>query len=171
MTTEPAQPYVQQRAEQPYLGLRLSTSIAGLGAAVDSGYPVLFGWLAEHGRQPAAAPFIRYLVIDMATELRVELGVPASVTSADVADDTRLHAAELPAGRYATLLHTGPYDGLLDANSRLLRWVDENGLTLDSWDTEQGSGWASRVEHYLTDPSRQPDPADWQTEIAVLLRD
>jgi hypothetical protein len=39
----------------------------------------------------------------------------------------------------------------------------------DSWDTGSGSAWRGRVEHYLTDPSVEPDPSKWQVEAAYLI--
>ena len=75
------EPQVEQRAEQPYAGIRLRVTMDGLSGAVDRGFPELFGWLAEHAIAPAGPPFIRYHVIDMDGELDIELGVPAGVTS------------------------------------------------------------------------------------------
>ena len=31
--------------------------------------------------------------------------------------------------------------------------------------------WEGRYESYLTDPDEEPDPAEWTTEIAYLVRD
>jgi effector-binding domain-containing protein len=113
----------------------------------------------------AAAPFIRYLVIDMQAELEIELGVPADVRAAD---GGRIRPGILPAGRYVVLRHVGPYDGLVAGNAALLDWAREHELELDSWETDRGTAWRSRVEHYLTDPAAEPDPAKWETEIAYL---
>lgn len=33
------------------------------------------------------------------------------------------------------------------------------------------STWIGRIERYLTDPSQEPDPSRWETEIAYLLDD
>ncbi len=72
------EPQIQQRAEQPYAGIRMPVTMASLADAVDSGFPELFGWLQEHGIAPAGPPFIRYLVIDMEAGLEIELGVPVA---------------------------------------------------------------------------------------------
>jgi effector-binding domain-containing protein len=158
------EPRVEQRAEQPYAGIRMRVTMDGLSGAVDQGFPELFGWLAEHSMAPAGPPFIRYHVIDMDGELDIELGVPADVT----ADGTRVQPGVLPAGRYAVLRHTGPYDGLIASNAALLRWAGEHGVALDSWDTPDGTAWRSRVEHYLTNPAAEPDPAKWEVDVAFL---
>src|ERR1700758_445816 len=76
-------PQIEQRDAQPYAGIRTSVTMDGLADAIDQAFPELFGWLAERATGAAAAPFIRYLVIDMQGELEVELGVPADVRAAD----------------------------------------------------------------------------------------
>jgi len=134
----------------------------GIAEAIGSTLRELFGWLAGHGLQPAGAPFVRYHVVDMDGELELEPGVP---TSPGVADDDRVRAGTLPAGRWATLLHVGPYDQLVGANAELQRWVSEQGLTFD----REGARWRGRVEHYLNDPQQEPDPSGLRTEVAYLL--
>jgi len=42
------------------------------------------------------------------------------------------------------------------------------GRPLDSWETGHGTAWRGRVEHYLTDPSAEPDPAKWEVDIVYL---
>jgi effector-binding domain-containing protein len=160
-----SEPRIEERAAQPYAGIRRRVPMDGIGGAVDEALPELFGWLAARGAPPAGPPFIRYHVIDMEGELDIELAVPAEVT----ADDGRIRADVLPAGRYVVLRHTGPYDGLIDSNAALLRWADEQGIALDTWDTPDGSAWRARAEHYLTNPAEEPDPAKWETDVAFLI--
>jgi effector-binding domain-containing protein len=133
---------------------------------VDEAFPELFdGWPVRHsGGRP---PFIRYLVIDMAAELEIELAVPVGAPAGGTG---RIRAGVLPGGRYAVLRHTGPYDGLITSNAALQRWARDHGVELDTWDTARGSAWRSRAEHYLTDPSREPDPAKWEVDVAYLTR-
>jgi effector-binding domain-containing protein len=163
-----SEPRIEQRAEQPYAGIRMRVTMEGLPAAVDQGFPELFGWLAEHGTAPAGPPFIRYHVIDMDRELDIELGVPAGV-AAEVGG--RVRSGVLPAGRYVVLRHTGPYDGLIASNAALQEWAAEQDVTLDSSDTPDGSAWRGRVEHYLTNPAEEPDPSKWEVDVAYLTGD
>lgn len=161
------EPRVEYRDEEPYAGLPATVTMATLAQAIDQGYPRLFGWLGEHAIAPAGPPFVRYLVIDMAADIDIELGVP---TGAAVAGDDQVRAEVLPAGRYATLLYTGPYDGLIEANAALQQWAGQQGLAFDTTGTGRGTAWRGRVEHYRTDPSAEPDPAKWETGLAYLLR-
>src|SRR5262249_15359922 len=98
----------------------------------------------------------------------IELGFP--VASA-LSGDARVSADVLPAGRYASLVYTGDYAGLVGANAALLDWGAEKGLVWDSWAAEGGDGFGARFESYLTDPATDPDPAKWETEVAIRLAD
>jgi effector-binding domain-containing protein len=159
------QPQIHQRGAQPYAGIRTSVTMADFPQAADTCFPELFGWRQEHGITPAGPPLIRYHVIKMEAELDIEFGVPVSTT---VPESGRVHAGVLPPGRYVTLRHIGPYDGLVESNTALLRWASDQGIALDRWDTERGEAWRGRVEHYFTDPAAEPDPAKWEVEVAFL---
>ena len=161
------EPQIQARAAQPYAAIRQTVTMDGISGAVDEAFPELFGWMAGHGVSAGGPPFIRYLVIDMAAELEIELGVPVG---APVAGSGRVRPGVLPEGRYAVLRHTGPYDGLIARNAALQRWARERGVEFDTWNTSRGSAWRSRAEHYLTDPSSEPDPAKWEVDVAYLTR-
>ncbi len=156
---------IELRAAQPYAGIRVRVSMDGLSGAVDEAFPELFGWLAAQDIPAAAPPFIRYLVIDMAAELQIELAVPVS---ADISGSERIQPGVLPAGRYGTLRHTGPYDGLVASNAALQQWAQHEGIKFDTWDTPEGTAWRARVEHYLTNPAAEPDPAKWEVDVAYL---
>lgn len=158
----PETPEIQERPAQSYAGVRYAATMDRVGQTIGGGMPELFAWLGRNQLRPNGAPFVRYHVVDMERELEFELGVPVA---ADVPSDERVQAGTLPAGRWATLLYTGPPNGLVDANARLLAWAKENGHAFE----QQGSRWQGRVEHYLTDPNVEPDPTHWRTEVAYLL--
>lgn len=160
-------PWIEERAARHYAGIQRTVTMDGMAAAVDEAFPELFGWLAGQGIAPGGPPFIRYLVIDMMADLRLDLGVPVG---APVTAGGRVQPGVLPAGRYAVLRHAGPYDGLIDANAALQRWAHEQGIEFDTWDTPDGQAWRARAEHYLTDPSKEPDPAKWEVDVAYLVR-
>jgi len=161
------EPRIEERAARHYAGIQATVPMGGISAAVDEAFPELFGWLARTGTAPAAPPFIRFLVIDMEALLQLELGVPVA---APVTGNGRIRPGVLPAGRYVVLRHTGHYDGLIGANAALQQWAHDHGLEFDVRDTPEGSVWGSRFEEYITDPSGEPDPSKWETDVAYLLR-
>jgi effector-binding domain-containing protein len=158
------QPQVTQCAAQPYVAVPFTVTMATFPQAADAGFPELFAWLGEHGVAPSGPPFIRYRVIDMDAELEIEIGAPVV---AALPGSGRIQAGELPGGRYATLVHTGPYSGLIDANAALQEWARDQGISLES--SNNGRHFRGRVEFYPTDPREEPDSAKWQVEIAYLI--
>ena len=71
----------------------------------------------------------------------------------------RLTALELPAGRAATLLHVGPYDGLFEAHQHLDRWISQQGHVPTD----------VRYEIYWVDPGQVKNSEELRTEIVVPL--
>lgn len=163
MTSEPR---IVTREEQPYAGVPLTVTMSSLPQAIDSTFTRIFAWLGERGIAPAGPPFIRYFVIDMEADLEIELGVPVQ---AGIEGDEQIRAAALPGGQYVSLLHTGPYDQLIAANDTIQDWAEQQGVSFGSWDTGHGSGWRSRFESYITDPTTEPDSSKWETEISYLI--
>jgi effector-binding domain-containing protein len=159
------EPRTEKRAAQPYAGIRTSVTMDGLAEAGDGAFPELFGWLAANGVAPDGPPFIRYLVIDMEGELEIEFGVPVG---AQVAESGRIQPGVLPEGSYAVLPYAGSYDGLFAAHTAVQDWAREHGITIDSEETDKALAWRCRLEQYLTDPSSEPDPDKWLTDIAYL---
>jgi DNA gyrase inhibitor GyrI len=166
------EPQIQRRHEQPYLGIR-SEVTEGVAAVADSAFPQLFSWLGEHGVSPSGPPFIRYHEVDGASEpLEIEVGAPTAPGAHPPADDA-VRPGTLPAGRYATLLHTGPYRSeevpdLSQAQAALKNWTEASGLAT-SLPSERGSSLPCCVEHYRIGPPAEKDWTKWETELAYLI--
>jgi effector-binding domain-containing protein len=161
-----AEPRIVQRAEQPYVAMRALVTMQEIGQVLPGLHPQTYQWLASRGIQPAGPPFWKYNVIDMERQLEVEVGVPVPTA---VNGDDRVVTAVLPAGRYATLMHTGHPAGLYDATRALLDWAAQEGLTWDVEETSDGDRWAARLEIYQDGPP--PDMDTWETELAFKLAD
>ena len=107
---------------------------------------------------------------DRAEQPYVEIAAPIA---APVSGSGRIHAGALPAGRYATFLHAGPYShaevpDLICAQS-VAGLADQNGVKIARSETDGGTAFGACVEHYLTDASREPDWSKWETELAYLV--
>jgi effector-binding domain-containing protein len=159
-------PQITERSTQPYVAIRADVTMEQLPGLADR-LGEVFAWLAERAIAPAGPPFFRYHVIDMERQLNVEAGVPIPTA---VEGDSRVTAGVLPAGRYATAIHVGTYDGLIGAVDTLLQWAETQNLQWDKSDAEEGERWGCRLEIYLTNPAEQPDPARWETQLAFLLK-
>lgn len=158
------EPVVVERAEQPYVGIPAVVTMAAISSTLPPLLPRVFGWLGARGIVPAGPPFWRYVVVDMAGELTVEVGVPVA-DAVSVAEGEPVTAGVLPGGKYVTVTHVGDPSGLMAATGELLAWADRAGL---AWDVT-GQRWGCRLEEYLTDPAEQPDPARWATRLAFKL--
>jgi effector-binding domain-containing protein len=161
-------PMLEDRADQAYVGIRTQAAMRDLPTLIPQLHREVYDWLEQRGLSPAGAPFIRYHVINMETKLDIELGVPVATA---VGGDDRVKGGVLPAGRYAALTYTGDYAGLMAANAQLLDWGATQGLAWDQWETAEGDAFGARFETYITDPGNEPDPAKWQTEVAIRLAD
>jgi effector-binding domain-containing protein len=159
-------PEITDRSAQPYVAIGAEVTMEQLPRLADR-LGEVFGWLAQRGIAPAGPPFFRYNVIDMERQLNVEAGVPVPTA---VAGDDRVRAGVLPAGRYATAIHVGPYDALIGAVDNLLQWAEARGLEWDKSAAEDGERWGCRLEVYLTNPAEQPDATKWETQLAFRLR-
>jgi effector-binding domain-containing protein len=161
-------PYIESLPVQPYVAIKRQLSMAELGQAAECLLAEVFEWLTAHNTTPAGAPFFKYNTIDMPKRLEIEFGVP---TAFKASGDSHVVAGVLPAGRYATLVHRGAYDRLIEANAALLNWIAENRLVLDSRKIEAGDQFGCRLEVYLTDPAKEPNPEKWETKLAFRLAD
>ena len=157
-------PTIETRMDQPYAAILVKVRMEELGSVVPPLTARVFGWLATRGINPAGPPFWRYVVIDMDAELELETGVPVA---SPVEGNEEIRAGVLPAGRYATVVHSGHPDTLVTATGDLLEWAAERGL---EWDTD-GRTWGCRLEEYLSDPDEVPDMREWRTRLAFRLRD
>jgi effector-binding domain-containing protein len=166
------EPQIERRPAQPYLGIAGAIT-DGVPAFVDRAFPELFSWLGGHGVEPGGPPFIRYREIDTDGEpLELEVGV--SVSDGTEGDE-RVRPGTLPAGRYLTLMHVGPYRSktapdLAAARERLTTWAAREGIVY-SRETDRGSALPCCLERYLVGPPAEPDFSKWQTEFAYLILD
>jgi effector-binding domain-containing protein len=87
--------------------------------------------------------------------LDVEIGFPVSRSLQEKED---IKAGEMPAGKYASCIHIGPYDKLEPAYAALAQWIKENGY--------QSSGPAYEI--YLNDPN-ETVPEELETLIKFPL--
>ncbi len=156
-------PKLELRDERPYVGIRRQLSRPELGEVLGPLLGELFGWLRERGIEATGAPFFRYRVVDSDAHLEVEAAIPVA---SRIFGDERVVCDSLPGGRYLVSVHQGPFEGLRDATAFPKSWADENGVVLKT--SRDGTAWGSRLETYLTDPDREPDPENWMTEIAIL---
>jgi effector-binding domain-containing protein len=157
-------PKLEQRKAQPYIGIRSQISRQELGIVLPPLSGEVFAWLEKQGVERAGPPFWRYFIVDMEKNLEIDVGVPVPIA---LPGERHFIADILPAGRYATALHTGHPDELEQATASLLAWAEGRGI---EWRMD-GERWGGRIEWYLSDPATEPDTYKWRTELAFLTAD
>jgi effector-binding domain-containing protein len=159
-----SEPRIEQRGAQPYAAIRTRVTMAQVPTACPPLISQVSGWLDSRRIVAPGPAFFRYATFD-GEHVVVDVGFPIRES---VAGDDRVRTGTFPAGRYATLVHTGHYSGLAEATGRLLAWGRQQGLRWDASSDERE--WAARIEWYPTDPMAEPDPQKWVTELAIQLK-
>ena len=127
---------------QQIILVRVRTPVAGLPQHLGRIYAAVFQYLAEQGVPPAGEPFAAFYNMDM-QDLDVEIGV--GVQRALPAKDD-VQPGIIPAGRFVSTEHVGPYDAVAPAYDALAAFAEAQGV--------EPTGVA--YEYYLNDPSQEP---------------
>ena len=148
--------HAETRNAQVTAVARATLTVAEIGPWVGKTYGAVAGLLADRQAGPAGPPFARYHLLGEG-RFEVEAGFPAARSFEGNGD---VQPSELPGGQVAVTMHTGPYDQMEPAYQALVSWVSQHGGEL------AGDPW----EIYLSDPSAEPDPATWRTQIVQPYR-
>ena len=162
-----SEPKIEYRDEQPYVAIRTKVSMQEIPTVLPPLIPEVYAWLQKNHVATDHPCFFCYHRMDKDDMLEVDVGVPVDKV---LSGDDRILADVFPAGRYATVLHTGHYSNLRKAHMNLESWKEKMGLKEKALITENGA-WGVRIEFYITDPEQEPNPDKWVTEIAFLLAD
>lgn len=143
---------------QPYLSIRTTIAIAGLGEAMGERTRALSDYLQHHGISAAGPPFVRYFTFGD-SETDFEFGIPVAEPAAG---EGWIAAGALPGGPAITTWHIGAHDRLGEAYARV-------AAGLKSYDLQAGG--PAREVYYWLDLGRQdgsvgmPDAATWRTQL------
>ena len=142
---------VKEQPAQHTLSIRTRTAVENLPQAIGKAFGDVAQYvMGELGEQFAGPPFTAYYNMDM-QDLDVEMGFAVLKKLSGKGD---IQSSEIPAGKMATLLYTGPYSDMEPAYNALFQWIQDNGY--------EATGVAYEV--YLNDPSEVP-PEKLQTQI------
>lgn len=143
-----------QTESQPVVKIHTHTPVEGLPQSLGRAFTALEAYLGGVGEPPAGPPFVAFYNQDM-QNLEIEIGFPVVNPVPGRGD---ILSGDIPAGRYAACLYTGPYVGMPSAYRALTEWTSEHGY--------QPSGVS--YEYYLNDPGKTA-PQDLQTRIVLPL--
>lgn len=136
--------HVGRREATLVLSKRLPVRVSEIGGAMGRSFGEVYGHLGAQGAVAEGPPFVIYHGIPDGDEpFDVEVCAPV----AGPVEPLRGWALqELPAGRFATLMHVGPYDTIGSAYEELSTWMATHGLV--------AAGPPREV--YLSEPSTPP---------------
>ncbi len=146
---------IKERAPQPVLSMRIKTTAQELPQQMGRMFGAVAQYLGELGEPPAGPPFAAYHNMDM-QNLDVEGGFPVSKVFAGKGE---IQAGEIPGGKAASCLYTGPYPEMVPAYNALTEFVKANGC--------EPTGVS--YEFYLNDPAGTP-PQNLMTMIVFPLK-
>ena len=145
---------IYEQAAQPTLTIRTRTSVEKLPQVLGESYGAIGQYLGSLGEAPSGAPFVAYYSMSM-EDLDIEVGFPVVKPIPGMG---AIQSSQMPAGKFATRLHKGPYNELGSAYEELTRWILEQGY--------ETTGVA--YEFYLNDPVETP-PQELKTQIIFQL--
>ncbi|MBV1689840.1 GyrI-like domain-containing protein [Novosphingobium sp. G106] len=141
---------VETAAEQAAV-IRLTIPSSDMPNVFGPAVGELLTTLGAQGVEPIGAIFAHHVKLP-SDVFDFELGIKVS---SPVTPAGRVLPGELPAGRVARAIYTGPYEGLPEAWDAFIAWMDANGH----------KGAPSLWELYSVGPQSTPDAAQWRTEL------
>ena len=132
--------------------VRVTTTPEAIAESMGQALSKAYAAATSSGGAVVGPPFTRYF--SFGETIDYEAGVPVAAPFEPAGDD-EVKPAEIGGGEAAVAMHVGPYDTISETWEALSTWVETQGRKVAS------PPW----EAYLTDPSTEPDPANWRTEV------
>jgi len=149
---------IELRVLRSHYTATMRTEVDGstLSLAMGRAHQAVREALEKQGVTASSGPFARYHAFGDTIDFEAGVTVDQPITA-----DGEVKPGELPSGPAAIAVHAGPYDTLGATYDAMGRWLDGNPDYLAN-----GGPW----EIYLTDPSAEPDPTKWLTEVIFPLK-
>lgn len=136
--------HVGRREAALVISKRFPVRLSEIGGALGRSFGEVYGHLGAHGVETQGPPFVIYHEVPAGDEpFDVEVCAPIG-RPAEAPPGWELQ--ELPAGRFATLMHVGPYDSIGATYEELTTWLGAHDMAV--------AGPPREV--YLSEPSTPP---------------
>ncbi|MBI9046318.1 MAG: GyrI-like domain-containing protein [Anaerolineaceae bacterium] len=146
---------IKENPEKNILAIRTRTAAQNLPQFFGQAYGQVAQYLEELQQAPVDAPFAIYYNMDM-QDLDLAAGF---VMAAAQPGKGEIYSDSIPAGKFAEVNHTGPYDSIEPAYIALTAFIKEKGF--------EPTGIA--YEYYLNDPGTTK-PEELLTRIVFGLK-
>ena len=119
---------VGRREATTVMSRRLQVTLPTIGGVLQAAFGVVYEHIGAHAVEPNGPPFVIYHGSPHGDDpFEVEICAPVAHAPSAPAG---WRIQELPAGTFATLLHTGPYDTLGAAYETLTTWLGEHDVAI-----------------------------------------
>ncbi|ARV09049.1 transcription activator effector-binding protein [Winogradskyella sp. PC-19] len=123
--------------------------------------PKVGGYAISNNIRMAGAPFVIYHKWDEANDaVMFSCAIPTS--SKITTTESEILTGQLQSFKAVKTILYGDYENLKEAWEKTMTYVEDNNL--------ESPIDAITLESYLTDPTSQPNPADWITEIYIEVK-
>jgi effector-binding domain-containing protein len=136
--------------------MRTEADASALSLAMGNAMQRVRETLEKQGVKGTSAPFARYHSYGDVVDF--EAGV---MVDDAIAPEGEVKPGQLPSGPAAIAVHAGPYETLGNTYAAMDAWLEASPDY-----SANGGPW----ELYLTDPSAEPDPGKWLTEVIYPLK-
>ena len=144
--------------ETPVVSTRINTPLSQIAKNMGDAFLRVCEYMAGQGLSTDGVGIALYHCQEFDPEhMDVEVGMALDQSCRSSGDFTFRH---LPACTVASLIHTGPYEGLQAAYGALYEWVEQNGYEKNGPDREI----------YFNCPQTVASPEELRTEIALPVR-
>ncbi|TCK68712.1 effector-binding domain-containing protein [Winogradskyella wandonensis] len=144
-----------------YLYNTTSSKMSNFKEKMQQMFPKVGGYAISNNIRFAGAPFVLYHQWDEANNaVMFSCGVP--ISSKIITNEPEILTGQLKSFKAVKVTLKGDYENLKEAWEKGMAYIAENNLEL----IEDGP----MLESYLTDPTSQPNPADWVTEIFLAVK-
>jgi effector-binding domain-containing protein len=136
--------------------VRVEVASADVPEAMGRIFQTVHQALSKQGAEADGAPFARYHAFGDPVDLEAGVMVKAPIVA-----DGEVKPSRLPDGPALIAIHAGPYETLSDTYEAMRAWLEAS-----TSHRPNGGPW----ELYITDPSAEPDPNKWLTEVICPLQ-
>lgn len=116
---------ILDRAPQPVLSIRVTTSVSELPALIGEKYETMALYMEEVGADLSDIPFVAMHSMDM-DALDVEMGFPVKQPYPASGE---ISSSVMPGGKYVFCMFLGDYDQLESVYAEMDEWVAASGYT------------------------------------------
>jgi effector-binding domain-containing protein len=139
--------------EQPSVVIFDSTKIAGMNDVIQKAMTELYAYMRKSKLEPSGPTFTMYYNWDTTAYIKMGIGFPVYE---EAKSQGRVEYFMRPAGKVAKAVCPGPYENLGGAHEDMDKYFNDFRLSYTDKPV-----W----EEYVIDPSIEPDPQKWLTNI------